>query len=83
MSTLAPRIEHDALPGQFWSRASNGAPVQRPKAGSDLIEIERLKQVIVGTSLQAGLDYQQPDYAPPTFILVGNEQGVYNAAAAD
>jgi TrmH family RNA methyltransferase len=29
---------------------------------------------LVGTSLQAGLDYQQPEYVPPTFILVGNEQ---------
>ena len=29
---------------------------------------------LVGTSLQAQLDYQQPLYAPPCFILVGNEQ---------
>ena len=29
---------------------------------------------LVGTSLGADLDYQQPLYAPPCFILVGNEQ---------
>jgi len=28
---------------------------------------------LVGTSLKAELDYQEPRYAPPTFILVGNE----------
>jgi TrmH family RNA methyltransferase len=28
---------------------------------------------LVGTSLAATLDYQAPRYAPPTFILVGNE----------
>ncbi|MEA3038273.1 MAG: methyltransferase, TrmH family [Sphingomonadales bacterium] len=28
---------------------------------------------LVGTSLQAELDYQTPRYRPPTFILVGNE----------
>ena len=28
---------------------------------------------LIGTSLQAGLDYQDPAYAPPAFILVGNE----------
>ena len=28
---------------------------------------------LVGTSLKAELDYQAPRYAPPTFILVGNE----------
>lgn len=29
--------------------------------------------MLVGTSLDADIDYQQPDYAPPTFILTGNE----------
>jgi len=29
---------------------------------------------LVGTSLQTQVDYQQPDYAAPCFILVGNEQ---------
>jgi len=29
---------------------------------------------LVGTSLRATLDYQAPRYAPPAFILVGNEQ---------
>jgi TrmH family RNA methyltransferase len=29
---------------------------------------------LVGTSLRATADYQEADYAPPTFILVGNEQ---------
>lgn len=29
---------------------------------------------LVGTSLKAVLDYQEPRYAPPCFILVGNEQ---------
>jgi TrmH family RNA methyltransferase len=28
---------------------------------------------LIGTSLNATLDYQQPHYAPPAFILVGNE----------
>lgn len=28
---------------------------------------------LVGTSLNATQDYQQPDYAAPTFLLVGNE----------
>jgi TrmH family RNA methyltransferase len=28
---------------------------------------------LVGTSLKADLDYQAPRYAPPTFLLVGNE----------
>ena len=28
---------------------------------------------LVGTSLRAELDYQEPRYAPPAFILVGNE----------
>jgi TrmH family RNA methyltransferase len=29
---------------------------------------------LVGTSLTAELDYQEPDYAAPVFILTGNEQ---------
>ncbi|RED15652.1 TrmH family RNA methyltransferase [Parasphingopyxis lamellibrachiae] len=29
--------------------------------------------MLVGTSLDADLDYQQPDYTAPTFILTGNE----------
>ena len=29
---------------------------------------------LVGTSLQASMDYQQPRYAAPCFLLVGNEQ---------
>lgn len=29
--------------------------------------------MLVGTSLDADLDYQAPDYVPPTFILTGNE----------
>jgi TrmH family RNA methyltransferase len=28
---------------------------------------------LIGTSLKASLDYQEPRYAPPAFILVGNE----------
>ncbi len=28
---------------------------------------------LVGTSLQTDIDYQVPDYAPPVFILTGNE----------
>ena len=28
---------------------------------------------LIGTSLRAELDYQEPRYAPPAFILVGNE----------
>ena len=28
---------------------------------------------LVGTSLDTDLDYQEPEYAPPTFILTGNE----------
>lgn len=39
---------------------------------------------LVGTSLRAELDYQVPEYAPPVFILIGNEaQGLpadYEAA---
>jgi TrmH family RNA methyltransferase len=29
---------------------------------------------LVGTSLRTEIDYQQPDYAAPVFILIGNEQ---------
>ncbi len=29
--------------------------------------------MLVGTSLDTELDYQTPDYVPPTFILTGNE----------
>ncbi|MEM8696143.1 MAG: RNA methyltransferase [Pseudomonadota bacterium] len=29
--------------------------------------------LLIGTSLDTDLDYQQPDYRPPTFILTGNE----------
>jgi TrmH family RNA methyltransferase len=29
---------------------------------------------LVGTSLNAALDYQEPNYAKPAFLLVGNEQ---------
>ena len=29
---------------------------------------------LIGTSLNATIDYQEAHYAPPTFILVGNEQ---------
>lgn len=28
---------------------------------------------LVGTSLNASVDYQEPRYAPPTFLLIGNE----------
>ena len=35
---------------------------------------------LVGTSLKATQDYQEPTYAPPTFILVGNEQAGLPAA---
>jgi TrmH family RNA methyltransferase len=39
---------------------------------------------LIGTSLQAGLDYQQPRYARPAFILVGNEaQGLPATYAAE
>jgi TrmH family RNA methyltransferase len=35
---------------------------------------------LIGTSLKAELDYQEPRYAPPAFILVGNEaQGLPEA----
>jgi TrmH family RNA methyltransferase len=30
--------------------------------------------MLVGTSLQTTLDYQEPRYTPPLFLLVGNEQ---------
>ncbi len=35
---------------------------------------------LVGTSLKATQDYQKPTYAPPTFLLVGNEQAGLPAA---
>lgn len=35
---------------------------------------------LVGTSLKATQDYQEPTYAPPTFLLVGNEQAGLPAA---
>ncbi|MBX3562008.1 MAG: RNA methyltransferase [Sphingomonas sp.] len=35
---------------------------------------------LVGTSLKATQDYQAPAYAPPTFLLVGNEQAGLPAA---
>lgn len=39
---------------------------------------------LIGTSLNAALDYQTPHYAPPAFILVGNEsQGLPPAYAAE
>ena len=39
---------------------------------------------LVGTSLKASLDYQEPRYAPPAFILVGNEaQGLPEAYEAE
>ncbi len=39
---------------------------------------------LVGTSLDAALDYQQPRYGTPAFILVGNEQaGLPPAYAAE
>ncbi len=38
--------------------------------------------LLVGTSLDTDLDYQQPHYAAPTFILVGNEQAGLPAAYA-
>ncbi len=39
---------------------------------------------LVGTSLDAVTDYQQPDYARPAFLLVGNEaQGLPDAYAAE
>jgi TrmH family RNA methyltransferase len=28
---------------------------------------------LIGTSLNTDLDYQQPHYAAPTFLLIGNE----------
>jgi TrmH family RNA methyltransferase len=39
---------------------------------------------LIGTSLRAELDYQAPAYAPPAFILVGNEgQGLPEAYEAE
>ena len=39
---------------------------------------------LIGTSLRASLDYQEPRYAPPAFILVGNEaQGLPPAYEAE
>jgi RNA methyltransferase, TrmH family len=39
---------------------------------------------LIGTSLNATLDYQQTRYAPPAFILVGNEaQGLPAAYEAE
>jgi TrmH family RNA methyltransferase len=39
---------------------------------------------LVGTSLSASQDYQQPQYQAPTFILVGNEaQGLPEAYEAE
>jgi TrmH family RNA methyltransferase len=39
---------------------------------------------LIGTSLKAELDYQQPRYAKPAFILVGNEaQGLPEAYEAE
>ena len=39
---------------------------------------------LIGTSLNASLDYQEPRYAPPAFILVGNEaQGLPAAYEAE
>jgi TrmH family RNA methyltransferase len=39
---------------------------------------------LVGTSLNTDLDYQQPRYAAPTFVLTGNEsQGLPEAYEAD
>ena len=39
---------------------------------------------LIGTSLNASLDYQEPRYAPPAFILVGNEaQGLPGAYEAE
>ena len=35
---------------------------------------------LIGTSLNADLDYQQPQYGKPAFILVGNEQAGLPAA---
>jgi TrmH family RNA methyltransferase len=38
---------------------------------------------LIGTSLKATLDYQEPSYAKPAFILVGNEaQGLPEAHEA-
>lgn len=39
---------------------------------------------LIGTSLEAALDYQEPRYARPAFLLVGNEQaGLPQAYAAE
>jgi TrmH family RNA methyltransferase len=39
---------------------------------------------LIGTSLKAGLDYQEPAYAQPAFIMVGNEaQGLPEAYEAE
>jgi TrmH family RNA methyltransferase len=39
---------------------------------------------LVGTSLNTDQDYQAPSYAPPVFLLVGNEsQGLPNTYEAD
>ena len=39
---------------------------------------------LIGTSLKATQDYQQPSYAKPAFILVGNEaQGLPEAYEAE
>jgi RNA methyltransferase, TrmH family len=58
-------------------RASMGALFTQQIAAapwSDFLEwLRQGSGQLVGTSLRAELDYQEPRYATPTFILVGNE----------
>jgi len=59
-------------------RASMGAIFTQAVAAAPWDEFVRWLRAgpgeLVGTSLKATLDYQEPRYQPPTFILVGNEQ---------
>jgi TrmH family RNA methyltransferase len=69
-------------------RASMGALfTQRIAAapwGEFITWLRRGEGQLIGTSLKAGLDYQAPHYAPPAFILVGNEaQGLPEAYEAE
>ena len=59
-------------------RASMGAVFTQAIAAARWIEflpwLRAGEGQLVGTTLQAALDYQQPRYAKPCFLLVGNEQ---------
>lgn len=58
-------------------RASMGAvftqAIATSRWGDFLTWLRNGKAMLVGTSLDTELDYQQPGYTAPTFILTGNE----------